>query len=309
MSNIPTDLLRTLVTVVDAGSFTRAAQTLGMTQPGVSAQIKRLQSILGNDLFDRSGHALSLTPKGELVVNYARRMLSINDLILHLAEPSPSARTIRLGVPEDFVGGHFPGVLAGFRRRWADLRFSIHHGGLDRQIQDLRQGLLDIAVGLSVNSPDVEARHRWLEPAVWLRGRGTDLDPKAPVPLVSFREDWVCHRVAVNALHRSGRESELVYTAPTLTSLAAAVGAGMGIMALVRSRVRLPDLMIWEDAPLPKLPELTWGIYVREGGERGPLDEIADGAAIALSQRGAAAAPRRSGQSVKQIPLSKRATG
>lgn len=310
MSNIPTDLLRTLVTVVDAGSFTRAAHRLGMSQPGVSAQIKRLEATLGSNLFDRSSHALRLTPKGEVVVSYARRLLTINDQILHVAEPGTSARTIRLGVPEDFVGGHFPGVLAGFRRQWPDLRFSVQHGGLQRHLHELRHGQLDIAVGLSMGS-DSEARHCWLEPAVWLKGRSTRLDPTTPVPLVSFREDWVCHRVAVNALHRAGRDSELVYTAPTLTSLAAAVGAGMGIMALVRSRVRLPDLMIWEDAPLPRLPDLTWGIYVREGGsERGPLEEIADGAAVALSHRATAtAASPAEPASVKQVPLSKRATG
>jgi DNA-binding transcriptional LysR family regulator len=47
MLNIPTDLLRTLVAVVDMRGFTMAAQSLGVTQPAVSAQIKRLQYLLG----------------------------------------------------------------------------------------------------------------------------------------------------------------------------------------------------------------------------------------------------------------------
>src|SRR5687768_4467741 len=50
MTNIPTELLRTLVTVVELRSFTRAAHALGVTQPAVSAQIKRLQSMLGGEL-------------------------------------------------------------------------------------------------------------------------------------------------------------------------------------------------------------------------------------------------------------------
>jgi DNA-binding transcriptional LysR family regulator len=50
MTNIPTDLLRTLVAVVDLRSFTKAAQSLGVTQPAVSAQIRRLQFLLGADL-------------------------------------------------------------------------------------------------------------------------------------------------------------------------------------------------------------------------------------------------------------------
>ena len=64
MLNIPTDLLRTLVTVVDLRSFTRAARSLGVTQPAISAQIKRLQTLLGYDLMDKSAPGVSLTPHG-----------------------------------------------------------------------------------------------------------------------------------------------------------------------------------------------------------------------------------------------------
>ena len=82
MTNIPTDLLRTLVTVVDLRSFTKAAQALGVTQPAVSAQIKRLQGMLGGDLFDRAAPGIALTRQGEAVVTHARRLLAINDEIL-----------------------------------------------------------------------------------------------------------------------------------------------------------------------------------------------------------------------------------
>src|SRR5690348_4092638 len=112
MGNIPTELLRTFVTVIDEGSFTRAAHALRITQPAVSSHIKKLQTILGSDLIDRSGHGLAPTPKGELVLTYARRLLSINDLILQVGEPGRNAHMIRLGMPEDFVGGQFTGLLA-----------------------------------------------------------------------------------------------------------------------------------------------------------------------------------------------------
>ena len=79
MPNIPTDLLRTLVAVVDLHSFTKAANSLGVTQPAVSAQIKRLQQLIGADLFDRSGQSMMLTSHGERVVARARRLLSLNE--------------------------------------------------------------------------------------------------------------------------------------------------------------------------------------------------------------------------------------
>ena len=62
MTNIPTDLLRTFVLVVELRSFTRAAKAQSMTQPAVSAQIRRLQGLLGVELFDKSAPGVSLTP-------------------------------------------------------------------------------------------------------------------------------------------------------------------------------------------------------------------------------------------------------
>lgn len=82
MQNIPTDLLRTLVSVIDLRSFTKAAQVLGITQPAVSAQIKRLQSLIGHELLDKSAPGVSLTPRGVALVAQARRLLAINDEIL-----------------------------------------------------------------------------------------------------------------------------------------------------------------------------------------------------------------------------------
>src|SRR3954464_1881825 len=104
MTNIPTDLLRTLIAVVDLRSFTKAAQSLGVTQPAVSAQIKRLQFLLGCELFDKSAPGISLTRNGESIVAHARRLLAINDEILTLSEPQLASRRIRMGTPGDLSG-------------------------------------------------------------------------------------------------------------------------------------------------------------------------------------------------------------
>ena len=73
MTNIPTDLLRTFVSVVELRSYTRAAKAQGMTQPAVSAQIRRLQRLLGAELLDKTAPGVCLTPMGEHVINSARR--------------------------------------------------------------------------------------------------------------------------------------------------------------------------------------------------------------------------------------------
>jgi len=82
MVNIPTELLRALVTVVDMRSFTKAAQLLGVTQPAVSAQIKRLQDLLGCEVLDKSAPGVSPTPRGEIVVDNARHTGATPGMVL-----------------------------------------------------------------------------------------------------------------------------------------------------------------------------------------------------------------------------------
>ena len=71
--------IRAFLTVVEEGSFTRAARRLGVTQPAVSAQIASLETAIGQSLFER-GTTLSLTPSGELFLQYARRIQDAYDL-------------------------------------------------------------------------------------------------------------------------------------------------------------------------------------------------------------------------------------
>ncbi|HEX6445096.1 MAG TPA: LysR family transcriptional regulator, partial [Streptosporangiales bacterium] len=71
--------LRYLVTVAEEANFTRAAARLHVAQPGVSAQVRRLERELGQELLDRSGRTVRLTEVGEAVLPYARAALSAVD--------------------------------------------------------------------------------------------------------------------------------------------------------------------------------------------------------------------------------------
>ena len=102
------------------------------------------------------------------------------------------------------------------------------------------------------------------------------LDPDGPVPLVSYGGDSTCQRPAVAALHRAGLDCNFVFTSHSTVSLAAAVAAGFGVMAVPRGRAIRNKLAIWEDAPLPKLPDIYCAIFVRDGGERTVIEELAD---------------------------------
>ncbi|HMJ42510.1 MAG TPA: LysR substrate-binding domain-containing protein [Pseudolabrys sp.] len=283
MINIPTDLLRTLVAVVDLRSFTKAAASLGVTQPAVSAQIKRLQYLLGKDVFDRSAQGISLTPHGEMIVSYARRLLSINDQIMEIGGPSRRAdQVIRIGAPGDFVSSILSHTLARFRGQWPGVRFNVRTGSIESLLRDLRQGDVDLVVSLSPTIP-VDARHYWEEEVVWVRGESTRVDLSQPIPLVSYGDKSLNRQLSTNALKKAGLDWEEVFVGPSLLSLSGAVASGLGVMALARRRAIQFGLLgwngaslVWDDTPLPELDSIYCGIYVREGPGGDVLDRLAD---------------------------------
>jgi DNA-binding transcriptional LysR family regulator len=233
-------------------------------------------------LFDRSVQGVSLTPQAELVASYARRLLSINDQIVHIRDAGPRPElVIRVGTPNEYITSLLPGVFAEFRERRRDVRFVVRNDTYDPLVRQLRSGDIDIMLGLSMMPPH-DARHSRAEEVVWVRGSSLRIDPDRPVPLVCYSEHCAYHRVAVQVLQSAGLNWEDVLTSPGVSSLTLAVKAGLGVMAVTRRRAERFGLTVWEDAPLPKLPDLYSGIYVRESGARAVYEELADAIAAVL---------------------------
>ena len=124
------ELLRTLVCVVDEGSFTRAASRVHRTQSTVSQQVRKLEQAVGKTLLlrDRTGSNVSATEDGELMLAYARRLLAIADEAQQVLSAPRSARVLRLGVPEDFDVARLTVLLAKFSARHPDLRLETVSG-------------------------------------------------------------------------------------------------------------------------------------------------------------------------------------
>jgi DNA-binding transcriptional LysR family regulator len=143
-------------------------------------------------------------------------------------------------------------------------------------MRDLKHGDLDLVLALTTEGPTPDARHIWREEPVWVRSETTRIDPEGPVPLVSYGGESACQRAAVAALHGAGLDCNFVFTSHSIVSQTAAVAAGFGIMVMPRGRAIRNNLMIWDEGPLPRMPELYGAIYVREGGDRTAIEELAD---------------------------------
>jgi DNA-binding transcriptional LysR family regulator len=277
MTNVPTDLLRTLVAVVELRSYTRAATSLGITQPAVSAQIKRLQILLGKELFARGTHGLGLTPHGQLVLEQARQLLSLNDEIVAAGRRSlPTEEVVRIGTPSDFVASVLPETLASFRERHPNVRFIVRSDFSAPLVRQLYGGEIDILFHLTLNRSR-DARHCQEQEVVWVRGKSSvRLDLAQPIPLVANSNASIYNQLAVNTLRNAGLDCEQVFTGPSMHSRRNAVAAGLGVMLFTRRRANAVGLTPWDDGPLPKPKPLYSSVHVREGSARELYEQLAD---------------------------------
>jgi DNA-binding transcriptional LysR family regulator len=91
------------VTIAEVGSFTKAARKLRLSQPAVTAQIRRLQVLVGGDLFAKTSSGMKLNHKGRLVLDLARKMLEANDQILSLTGGLGESQPLRIGISNVYV--------------------------------------------------------------------------------------------------------------------------------------------------------------------------------------------------------------
>src|SRR5262245_54563876 len=196
MINVSTELLRTFVAVVDLRSFTKAARALGVTQPAVSAQIKRLQILLGSDLLDKSAPGVTLTAKGEIVVNYARRLLAINDQILDLTTAGPTVDRIRVGIAVDYFETQVLQTITAFRAAHPGARVQVSADYSGSLLRDLRRGEFDLIVALADTVQDLIAKRSWHETSVWAAASRAIFEEEGPVPLATLGETSLGRRLS-----------------------------------------------------------------------------------------------------------------
>ncbi len=233
------DLLRSFISVVDAGGFTRAGERVHRTQSTVSQQIKRLETALGCSLLVRDGRRVTLTEEGERLLSYARRILALADEAHH-AVAQPGEGVIRLGLTEDFAALRLTQALARFTRARPALRLDVRCDLSINLRADLERGDLDLIL-FKRDAGESGGVAAWPERLCWVASRKRPLDPaRDPVPLVAFPQGCLYRNRAIHALEAAGRAWYIAYSSPNFSGIQAAVSAGFGISILPKS-VILPQ--------------------------------------------------------------------
>jgi DNA-binding transcriptional LysR family regulator len=259
MINLDMDVLRTLATGMELGSFARAAERLGRSQSAISLQLKKLEEQVGRPLLRKEGRGLALTDAGDVILTYAKRILELNDEALAAAGAIDVAGIVRLGMPQGIAETWLMPVLARFARSHPAVHVEVRVDRSAVVLEQLAQGRLDLALVFervgAAGPGEVVAEL----PMAWIGRRGfsaTDLLMSgAPLSLALFDAPCVFREMAINALEGAGIAWRLAFTSPSLAGLWAAVAAGLGVT--IRTTESLPeDLAILpEGCGLPALPK------------------------------------------------------
>ena len=145
--NLPTNVLRSFVAIVDAGSMLLAADHVLVTQSALSLQVRKLEELLQQSLFHRDGRRLSLTPAGELLLDYARRVLTLHDEAVAAVGAGQFAGPVRIGMVQDFADALLGGVLVRFAELHPDAQLYARVAGTAELLGLLERDQVDIVVG------------------------------------------------------------------------------------------------------------------------------------------------------------------
>lgn len=247
------DALRSFITGIECGSFAQAATQLCRSTSAVSAQLKKLEHQCGAALVTKKGRHLQLTPQGETLMSYGRRLLALSDEAQRAIQGAQLKGEMRIGMQEDFGESLMPGILGQFHYQHPDVRIMAK---VDRN-GSLQQALDDRSLDMALFwQPDLSASDGKLldvRPLEWIGSENGVLDKcltdGEPIPLVMFEHPCLMRARATAALDSAGIPWRVVFVSHSLGGIWAAVQAGLGLT--VRTRVGMPANLRTVNARLP----------------------------------------------------------
>jgi DNA-binding transcriptional LysR family regulator len=254
--------LRHFVLIVDHGTFTEAARRAHLSQPALTASIRRLEDQLGARLLHRGPGGATPTAAGEALVPRARAALaSVEDGRRAVAEVAGlHAGEVRLGAGATACTYLLPPALARFRRVHPGIRFLLRETTTDEALDALANGELDVAIA-TVD----EGGEPWRDDPLVLVA-SPEMDP-ATAPFVTFRRGATSRRLF--DLHFPG--APVVMELGSIAAVKGNVRAGIG-MALVSRAAVQTDIQLGRlvEVPDPRTPIARTLSLIHRGADRLP---------------------------------------
>ena len=236
-------------TIAEVGSFTRAAMRLGMSQPAISQQIRALEEQAGVPLLVRRGRSARPTPAGEMLLHYARQVLTkLGEVERALGEErGGQAGLLRIGAGGAVCQHLLPGVLGEFRRRFPKVDLEILSGHTDRTLERLKAAEVDVGVvTLPIRAPRIRVTEIGRDELLVVLPAGHALAEKSRLrppdligqPFIIYERQTRATDLILGALLADGVFPRVVMEMDHLEATKAMVAAGLGMAVLPEWTVR-----------------------------------------------------------------------
>lgn len=263
ITNLPTDLLRTFISVVELGGHSKAGAVLGRSQPAISLQIRRLEELVRAQLLTQEGRVIQPTAAGQALLGYAREMVRINDEAISYFLRADMSGVLRIGLPTDYAVTFLQNTLTAFIGRHPEVELEIHCD-LSRELhRHLRAEALDIIVATMPTPRMPYLSRSWVEQPIWAAAQGFVLPPDRPVPLGAHLEGCDYRARMLGALESIERRWRMVYSGPGISGLQNAVLNGLCVTALTQATL-LPGMrQLTAEEGFPVLEPLRIGLFYK----------------------------------------------
>ncbi len=249
-------------------SFTKAAESLYITQPTISKTIKNIEEELGIILFDRSSKKIELTDAGRIMFEQGQHIVnSFQNLSSELQDLQKLRKGhIRIGLPPMIGSSFFPEVIGLFHQQYPDVTIRIFEDGAKKVELDVESGLLDIGVTVLPTNDEIFHSFSFVQENLMLLVHPTHaLAERDSVSLselenelfVLFSEDFALHDLIITACVRLGFQPHVVYESSQWDLISGMVAANLGIALLPETICREVDPTRIHIVPLIN-PSIPW---------------------------------------------------
>lgn len=234
--NLESDLLRTLVAIAEAKNFTKASIIVGRTQSAVSVQMKKLEEIVGECLFERGPRGVTLTSPGEQLVKNAKRIISLLDQAVSSLHPDPLNGLVKIGVPEEYGGKILPCVLSNFSKMHPKVEVTVHSASSTELRRSFDTGELDLVV---IHEDSAMAGGEILanDPVVWVTSDTHIQHECDPMPIAIYERGCWWRDWATDTLNHRQIDYRVAYESNSISGLQTAASSGIAVAFLSQSQV------------------------------------------------------------------------
>lgn len=271
--NLDLTALRSLMAVADEGKVTAAAARLNLTQSAVSMQLKRLEESMGQSLIDRAGRGVGLTPEGELLLGYARRMIALNDEVWSRMTHEDFEGELVFGVPHDIVYPHVPVVLRRFNRDFPRVKVSLVSSFTKSLKDDWEAGVADLILTTESGAPEFcetldESR------LVWVGAHDGEAWKTRPLRL-AYERSCIFRPIVQEALDDAGIPWEMTVDSEMTRAVEASVSADLAVHTQIESAIPPYFEVIDHGGALPDLLPIRINMYLGDGPKRPLIERLA----------------------------------